>query len=118
MALPYLDPLAREEMVADQFLRGLDNHELRVQVATSDVRWIEDLMRIAYSLEAVEGEEMGRGRARRSPMRARFTEESEGRSVRNRTLLPSRDVCHGGKMGSRLPCRGEMPRNREPSGAP
>ncbi len=37
MAWPYLDPLAREEMVADQFLTGLDNHELRVQAATSDV---------------------------------------------------------------------------------
>ncbi len=49
-------------MVADQFLTGLDNHELRVQVATSDVRQINDLMRIAQSLEAVEGEEMGRSR--------------------------------------------------------
>ncbi len=59
MALPFLDPLARKEMVADQFLTGLDNHELRVQVATSDVRRIEDLMRIARSLEAVEGKETG-----------------------------------------------------------
>ncbi len=78
MSWPFLDPLAREEMVADQFLTSLDNHELRVQVATSDVRRIEDLMRIARSLEAVEGEEMGRGRARRSPTQVRFTEESEG----------------------------------------
>ncbi len=78
MAWPFLDPLAREEMVADQFLNGLDNHKLRVQVATSDVRRIEDLMRIARSLEAVEGEETGRGRERRSPTQARFTEESEG----------------------------------------
>ena len=37
MAWPFLDPLAREELVADQFLTGLDNHELRVQVATSGV---------------------------------------------------------------------------------
>ncbi len=57
MAWPFLDPLAREEMVADQFLTGLDNHALRVQVATSDVRRIEGLMRIARSLESVEGEE-------------------------------------------------------------
>ncbi len=65
MARPFLDPLVREEMVADQFLTGLDNHKLHVQVATSDVRPIEDLMRIAHSLEAVEGEETGRVRARR-----------------------------------------------------
>ena len=78
MAWPFLDPLAREEMVVDQFLTGLDNHELRVQVATSDVRRIEDLMRIARSLEAVEGEETGRSHARRNPAQARFAEENEG----------------------------------------
>ncbi len=78
MAWPYLDPLAREEMVADQFLTGLDNHELRVQAVTSDVRRIEDLMRIARSLVAVEGEETGRGRVRRGPTQARFTDETEG----------------------------------------
>ena len=78
MAWPLLDPLARDEMVADQFLTGLDNHELRVQVATSDVQRIEDLMRIARSLEEVEGEEMGRSRMRRSPAQTRFAEESEG----------------------------------------
>ncbi len=78
MAWPYLDTLAREEMVADQFLTGLDNHELRVQAATSDVRRIEDLMRIARSLEAVEGEETGRGRVRRGPTQAWFTDETEG----------------------------------------
>ncbi len=55
MAWPYLDPLAREKMVADQFLTGLDNHELRVQVATSDVRRIEDLMRISSLVESHRG---------------------------------------------------------------
>ncbi len=35
-------------------------------------------MRITRSLEAVEGEETGHGHMRRSPMQARFTEESEG----------------------------------------
>ncbi len=78
MVWPYLDPLAREEMVADQFLTGLDNHELRVQAATSDVRRIEDLMRIAHSLKAVEGEEMGRSHTRRGLTQARFTEDTEG----------------------------------------
>ncbi len=35
-------------------------------------------MRIAQSLEAVEGEEMGQSRTRRSPAQTRFAEESEG----------------------------------------
>ncbi len=64
-------------MVTDQFLTGLDNHELRVQVATTCDRGIEDLMRIARSLEAVEGEETSR-RAKRGHTQTRFTEESEG----------------------------------------
>ena len=34
-------------------------------------------MRIARSLEAVEGEETGRSRVRRSPTQAQFTEERE-----------------------------------------
>ena len=59
MAWPFLDPLAREEMVADQFLTGLDNHELCVQVITSDVRRIEALMRIARSLEVVGAKRQG-----------------------------------------------------------
>ncbi len=78
MVWPYLDPLTREEMVADQFLTSLDNHELHMQAATSDVRRIEDLMRIARSLEAVEGEETGRGRVRRGPNQTRFTDETDG----------------------------------------
>ena len=35
-------------------------------------------MRIARSLEALEGEEAGRGRVRRGPTQARFTDEIEG----------------------------------------
>ncbi len=76
MACPLLDPLAREDMVADQFLTGLDNHELRVQGATSF--FLEVLMQISRSLEAVEGEETGRSRTRRNPAQARFAEEGEG----------------------------------------
>ncbi len=37
IAWPLLDPLARDEMVADQFLTGMDSHELRVQVAATGV---------------------------------------------------------------------------------
>ena len=35
-------------------------------------------MRRAHSLEAVEGEEMGRAQVRRGPTQARFTDETEG----------------------------------------
>ncbi len=77
MAWPPLDPLAQEEMVTDQFLTELDNHELRVQVATTGARKIEDLMGIAHSLEAVETKETSR-RARQGHPQTRFTEESEG----------------------------------------
>ncbi len=52
MAWPLLDSLAS----MDQFLNGPDKHKLRVQVATTGARQIEVLMRIARSLEAVEGE--------------------------------------------------------------
>ena len=44
MAWLLLDPIARDAMVADQFLNGLDSHELHVQVAPTGIRRIEDLM--------------------------------------------------------------------------
>ncbi len=69
-----MDPIARDEMVADQFLNGLDSHELRVQVAATGIRCIEDLMHVARSLEAVENQEVGQGRPRRGSMQARFSE--------------------------------------------
>ncbi len=61
-------------MVADQFLNGLDSDELRVQVAATGIRHIEDLMRVARSLEAVENQEAGHGRPCRGSNQARFSE--------------------------------------------
>ncbi len=75
MAWPLLDLLASNEMVADQFLNRLDSYKLWVQVAATGVRRIEDLMCIARSLEAVEGQEAGHGRQRRSSTQTRFSEE-------------------------------------------
>ncbi len=37
MAWPLLDPIARDKIVADQFLNRLDSHELRVQVAATGI---------------------------------------------------------------------------------
>ncbi len=70
-----LDMLARDEMVADQFLNGLDSHELCVQVAAMGVRRIEDLIHIARSLEAIEGQEASHGWQRQGPSQTRFPEE-------------------------------------------
>ena len=74
MACPLLDPIARDEMVADQFLNGLDSHELRVQVAATGIRRIEALMRVARSLEVVENQEAGHGRPCRGSTQAQFSE--------------------------------------------
>ncbi len=38
MAWPLLDPIARNKMVADQLLNRLDSHQLRVQVAATEIR--------------------------------------------------------------------------------
>ena len=62
-------------MVADQLLNGLDSHELHIQVAATGIRRIEDLMRMARSLEAVENQEAGHGRQRRGSTQARFSEK-------------------------------------------
>ncbi len=75
MAWPLLELIARDEMVADQFLNGLDSHELRVQVAATGIRRIEDLMRVARSLEAIENQETGHGRQRRGSTQTRFFKE-------------------------------------------
>ncbi len=74
MAWPLLDPIAIDEMVADQFLNGLDSHELRVQVAATGIRRIEDLMRVARSLKAVEKQEVGHGHPHRGSNQTRFSE--------------------------------------------
>ena len=43
MAWPFMDGQAKEELVVDQFLLGMDNHELSVQVAAHGHRHIEDV---------------------------------------------------------------------------
>ncbi len=61
-------------MVADQFLNGLDSHDLRIQVAATGIQRIEDLMWVAHSLEAVENQEAGHGRLRRGSNQTQFSE--------------------------------------------
>ncbi len=46
-------PNAKEELVIDQFLNGMDSHELSVQVAANDYHQLEDMLCVARSLEAI-----------------------------------------------------------------
>ncbi len=57
MAWLFMDGQAKEELVVDQFLLGMDNHELSVQVAAHGHRHTEHVLRLARSLEAVHEEE-------------------------------------------------------------
>ncbi len=44
LAWPFMDYHAKEEMVVDQFLLGMHNHELSVQVAAHGHRRMEDIL--------------------------------------------------------------------------
>ncbi len=57
LAWPFMDYHTMEEMVVDQFPLGMVNHELSVQVAAHGHRCVEDMLRVARSLEAVQEEE-------------------------------------------------------------
>ncbi len=52
-----LDYHAREEIVIDQFLPGMGNHELSIQVAAHGHRRVEDIVWVACSLETIHKEE-------------------------------------------------------------
>ena len=87
MAWPLPDPIARDEMVADQFLNGLDSHELRVQVAAMGIWRMEDLMHLARSLEAVEGQEAPYGRQRNYAIRAHIAYMNYTKKIRIFNIL-------------------------------
>ncbi len=57
LAWLFMDYHAKEEMVVDQFLLGMGNHELSVQVAAHGHRRMEDILRVARSLEPVQEDE-------------------------------------------------------------
>lgn len=57
MAWPLMDSQTKEELVIDQFLMKMENNELSMQVASHGHRRMEDVLRIARSLEAVHEEE-------------------------------------------------------------
>ncbi len=44
MAWPIMDSLAKDELVVDKFLMGIDGHELNIQVAAHEHRCVEDVL--------------------------------------------------------------------------
>ncbi len=44
MACPFMDQYAKEELVVDHILIGMDSHELKVHVAAYDHRRVDDVV--------------------------------------------------------------------------
>ena len=87
MAWPFMDHYAKEDMVVDQFLQGMDSHELSVQVATSGSCRLETILCMAQSLEAVHEEEKHHSHRRRPSSQARFVSNEHARSPDHKELV-------------------------------
>ncbi len=72
MAWPFMDGQAKEELVVHQFLLGMDNHEISMQVAAHGHRRREDLLRLARYLEVVHEEQRHVSHPRKPATQARF----------------------------------------------
>ncbi len=73
-----MDHYTKEELIVDQFLMGMDNHELNVQVAAHGR--VDDVLRVARSLEAVHEKEKQYSRGRKPTPQARFVTNEGSRS--------------------------------------
>ncbi len=67
-----MDAQAKEGLVVDQFLMGMESHELSVQVAAHGHRHMEDVLRVARSLEAVHEGERHAPHSRKPTTQTRF----------------------------------------------
>ncbi len=65
MAWPFMDAQAKEELVVDQFLMGMESHDLSVQVAAYGHFRMEDVPCVTRSLESVHEEERHAPRSRK-----------------------------------------------------
>ncbi len=72
MAWTFIDAQAKEELVVDQFLMGMESHELSVQVAAHSHHRMEDVLHVARSLEAVHEEERHAPCSRKPTTQTRF----------------------------------------------
>ncbi len=87
LARPFMDYHTKEEMVVDQFLLGMGNHELSVQVAAHGHRRVEDIFRVARSLEAVQEDEKFRPRGHKPSTQARFIADERDHSPDTKHLV-------------------------------
>ncbi len=75
-----MDHYVKEELIVDQFLMGMDSHELNIQVAARDHRRVDDILRVAHSLEAVRKEEKQYSQGQKPTPQARFVTKERSRS--------------------------------------
>ncbi len=112
LAWPFMDYHAKEKTVVDQFLLGIGNHELSVQVTAHGHRHIEDILRVARSLEAVQEDEKFHPRGHNRSTQARFVADERDHSpdtkqlVKDLLALLSRDVKSGQSVRKRPPTPG------------
>ncbi len=72
IAWPFMEAQAKKELVVDQFLMGMESHELSVQVAAHGHGCMGARLRVARSLEAVHEEELHAPRSRKPTTQTRF----------------------------------------------
>ncbi len=99
-----MDHYAKEDMVLDQFLQGMDSHELSVQVAASGCHCLETVLRVVQSLEAVHEEERHHSRGCKPSSQACFVSNEGAKSPDHKDL--------GKEMFTQLG-HGSHPRDRE-----
>ncbi len=112
MAWLFMDHHAKEDLVVDQFLQGMDSHELSVQVATSRCRRLETVLRIARSLEAVHEEERHHSRGRQPSSQVRFVSNECIRPPDHKELVKEvlTKISHGSQPSEReVRCRRPTP---------
>ncbi len=109
---PFMDYHAKEEMVIDQFLLEMGDHELSVQVAAHGHRRMEDILRVARSLEAVQEDEKFRRRGHKPSTQACFVTDERDRMPDTKQMVKdvlaylSRDVKSGQSVPKRPPTPG------------
>ncbi len=82
-----MDCHTKEEMVIDQFLLEMGNHELSVQVAAHGHRRMQDILRVARSLEAVQEDEKFRPRGHKPSIQAHFVADERDQLPNTKQLV-------------------------------
>ncbi len=87
MVWPFMEHYAKDDMAIDQFLQGMDSHELSVQVVTSGCNRLETMLHVAWSLEAVHEEESHHSQGRKPNSQVRFMSKECARSPDYKELV-------------------------------